>query len=277
MVLSALVTSCRFVVSFCCHVPAPASFIRVSTTLKVEDVSLTMIILSQDGSEPLDAQAVLASQGTCTGAIAMSAECGGAITLDVSGMPGLTYDPVTGILGADAGGKVVVMFGAGGVVTGSLRRVVKQSGSILRLEILPPPLPAAGSQPITIAVTAKAGAPASSAAVTVTFLPRNAPSLICDPSPCQSASDGGAVPVKVNITGLLLAEDTPIDEQLRVCSLARSTNQKYFDTRCSYRSRLSSSHIFLKSHNYVWCNAKASEAFALLHPRPWSCPPPTPF
>jgi hypothetical protein len=146
----------------------------------------------------------------------MSAECGGAITFDVSGMPGLTYDPVTGILGADAGAKVVVMFGAGGVVTGSLRRVVKQSGSILRLEILPPPLPAAGSQPITIAVTAKAGAPASSAAVTVTFLPRNAPSLICNPSPCQSASDGGAVPVKVNITGLLLAEDTPIDEQLRV-------------------------------------------------------------
>ena len=94
---------------------------------------LTAHLLPQDGTSPLSFQAVLAPPGACSAASAAAASCGGALTVDLSGMPVIVFDPTSGA--PLAGTRVAAAFGAGGVAAGTLRRVVSQDGSVLRVEV----------------------------------------------------------------------------------------------------------------------------------------------
>ncbi len=94
---------------------------------------LTARFLPQDGTSPLSFQAVLAPAGACPAAAAAAAACGGALTVDLGGMPAVAFEP-TGGAPLD-GTRVAAAFGAGGVVAGTLRRVVSQDGGVLRLEV----------------------------------------------------------------------------------------------------------------------------------------------
>ena len=76
---------------------------------------------------------MLAPPGACPAAAATAAACGGALTVDLRGMPAVAFDPARG---APLGGaRVAAAFGAGGVAAGALRRVVSQDGGVLRVEV----------------------------------------------------------------------------------------------------------------------------------------------
>ncbi len=81
-------------------------------------------------------------------------------------------------------------------------------------------MPSAGAQPATLAIAANSNAASASAELIVQFLPRDAPAATCIPAPCQGPASGTGTggsgrAVVVRVTGLLVAEGTPLDEQLQ--------------------------------------------------------------
>jgi hypothetical protein len=81
-------------------------------------------------------------------------------------------------------------------------------------------MPSAGAQPATLSIAANSNAASASAELSLQFLPRDAPAATCIPAPCQGPASGTGIggsgrAVVVRVTGLLVAEGTPLDEQLQ--------------------------------------------------------------
>jgi hypothetical protein len=124
--------SCSTIYPFC-----SLCFAIVDQNLRIADQLAPAVRnhspFTQDGTSPLSFQAVLAPPGACPSAAAATAACGGALTVDLRGMPAVAFDPASGSpLG---GARVAAAFGAGGVAAGALRRVVSQDGGLLRVEV----------------------------------------------------------------------------------------------------------------------------------------------